>query len=154
MPLNILCTGGVSYALNISLLISQLFGGLVVRVWSKYTLYRSPPPILIPFPPHTVGQPSSLMGANPLQGPLVGVDPENLDFLGPEILTSERQVHKITNVHVFLWRLGPDFLGPKWQSLFPLPFQGLKKYQFSGPTSSNDPCNGFVLIKIITPRAL
>jgi hypothetical protein len=30
-----------------------------------------------------------LMQANPLQGPLRGVVPENQDFLGPEMATSE-----------------------------------------------------------------
>ncbi len=30
-----------------------------------------------------------LMGANPFRGPLEGVDPENQDFLGPEMATSE-----------------------------------------------------------------
>jgi hypothetical protein len=31
----------------------------------------------------------SLMRANPLQGPLEGVRPENRDFLGPEMAKSE-----------------------------------------------------------------
>jgi hypothetical protein len=30
-----------------------------------------------------------LMQANPLQGPWKGVGPENFDFLGPEMATSE-----------------------------------------------------------------
>ncbi len=30
-----------------------------------------------------------LMGANPIRGPLEGVGPENRDFLGPEMTTSE-----------------------------------------------------------------
>ncbi len=47
-------------------------GGRVVR--NKYTLYCSPP---------------SLMGANPLTGPLEGLGPENRDFLGPEMASSE-----------------------------------------------------------------
>ena len=33
--------------------------------------------------------PPTLMGANPLQGPLEGVGLENRDFLGPEMATSE-----------------------------------------------------------------
>jgi hypothetical protein len=32
--------------------------------------------------------------------------------------------------------------GPKWHSLRSLPFQGLKKSWFSGPTPSAGPCNG------------
>ncbi len=54
-----------------------------------------------------------LMRANPLLGPFEGEGPENLDFIGP-----------------------------KWQSFCFLPFQDPKKSRFSGPTSSNGPCNG------------
>jgi hypothetical protein len=61
-------------------------------------------------------------GANPLHGPLEGGGgvPEDLDFFGP-----------------------------KWHLLRPLPFWGPKNSQFSGPTPSNDPRNGFSLIKIV-----
>ncbi len=34
------------------------------------------------------------MRANPLQGSLEGVDPENRDFLGPDMATSEAKMHK------------------------------------------------------------
>jgi hypothetical protein len=46
------------------------------------------------------------MGANPLQEPFEGVGQENQVFFGPEMATRETHVHKITNVPVFLWRLG------------------------------------------------
>jgi hypothetical protein len=47
------------------------------------------------------------MGANPLQGPLEGVGPENRDFLGPEMAT---HVSKITQYPYlfFVWRV--DFM--------------------------------------------
>ncbi len=48
-----------------------------------------------------------LLGANPLQGPLESVSPENLDIFGT-----------------------------KWHSLRSMPFQGPKKSQFSGPNVS------------------
>jgi hypothetical protein len=51
-------------------------------------------------------------------------------------------------------RLPFDFFGPKWHSLRSLSFQGTKKSQFSVPTPSNGPCNGFAHIKIITSRAI
>jgi hypothetical protein len=59
------------------------------------------------------------MGANPLQGPLVG--PENRNFLDPEMATGETHVHKITchghitiNVPVVYMALGlNDFDGGK-----------------------------------------
>ncbi len=37
---------------------------------------------------------------------LEGVSPENRDFLSPEITTSETNALKITNIPVFIWRLG------------------------------------------------
>jgi hypothetical protein len=91
--------------------------------------------------------------------------------LGPE----NGNVHKITNVPVFYMELGindlaagksitpaiegvdPESLvcfGLKWHSLRSLPFQGSKKSQFSGPTPSNGPCNGFARCKIITSSAI
>jgi hypothetical protein len=66
-----------------------------------------------------------LIGENPLLGPLEGVVPENLDFFGP-----------------------------KWHLLRSWPFQGPKKSQFSGPTPSTGPRNGFSHIKIIMSRAI
>jgi hypothetical protein len=43
------------------------------------------------------------MGANPLQGLLEGVGPENRDFFGPEMASGKTHVHKITNLTVFLY---------------------------------------------------
>jgi hypothetical protein len=55
--------------------------------------------------------------ANPLQGPLKGVDSEDRDFLGPEMATSKARA---------IWA---------------------KKPRFSGPTPFNGSCNGFAPIK-------
>ncbi len=52
-------------------------------------------------------------GLHPFRGPLEGVGPENLDFFGP-----------------------------KWHSIRSWPFQGQKKFRFSGPNPSNGPRNG------------
>jgi hypothetical protein len=73
------------------------------------------------------------MGANPLQGLLEGVGPENQDFFGPEMAT---HVHKKI---YFLSTNGTCFARCHLRAQKSLDFQG--------------PSNGFASIKIITSRA-
>ncbi len=68
-----------------------------------------------------------LLWENPFRGPLEGVGPENRDFFGPEIATSEASA---------IWA------------------QKSRDFQFSGPTPYNGPRDGFSRNKIITSRAI